>query len=214
MVGQLLLLAGFDLRRELRRAVIVQFRIEPAAEDHLAGEGPADLHLDGLVAVIADALDPFMVIVPPGDLVVDLDAMPLVRTVIDVDVAAMEPEGIAPTPQANVLVDHLGIATQVEHDFLADGHVLDMLPHQEGQPVASVVAVQLHDAVRQRRGTQPAGLVISQQEQAHHLVTVFGHAVTVLDAKRDLNTLERAQALGPGVLDRFGTLDGVNEILR
>ena len=86
MVGQV----GFARRAgrgHLHRVIVVHHRFQLAEEERVAREHAADLHVDGLAAVVTDSLDEARVVLPAGHRVVDIDLVRRVLKELPIDIA-------------------------------------------------------------------------------------------------------------------------------
>ncbi len=110
LVAQIPWLCRFDPSGELRAVVVVQLGAQLAREDDVTLQRQPDLHVDRLVAVVANSLDPLLVIVPPGDGVILADLRPLLTAEVFPAFRVAEPEVVAPASQSEALVDDLRIA--------------------------------------------------------------------------------------------------------
>ena len=89
--------AGLTARRVLDRLVVVVLGGQLAAEDHVAGEGPANFQVDRLLRVVADPLAVEGMVVPARHGAVDLDLHArLVDSPEDARAVELHPKVVAP----------------------------------------------------------------------------------------------------------------------
>ena len=92
----------------------MELGVQVAAERHVAVESAADFDFDRLVAEVADAFDPRLMIVPADDVVIDLDAMSFRGAEVETGAGPVEPEPVARAAEANPLVQDLRVGAEVE----------------------------------------------------------------------------------------------------
>ena len=146
-----------------------------AAEHDIAGEAPADLHIDRLGGIIADSLRANLRDRPSRRRWSSLRSCaapssarrrrspPLIRS----QILSRNDRSLISSK-----ID-VGIGAEVQLDLVADGDVFDRLRGEEGEPVAAIVAKDADHAVGERRGAELRFLVVGQQVHPDELVAIL-----------------------------------------